>query len=47
MTAQLKKIGFERGKSFELDRANPAIRKALGSASEDAQQLMYPRSRAS
>jgi len=40
MIAQLKKIGFERGKSFELDKANPAIRKALESAPGDAQQLM-------
>jgi hypothetical protein len=40
MIAQLKKIGFERGKSFELDKANPAIRKGLQGASEDAQQLM-------
>jgi hypothetical protein len=40
MIAQLKKIGFERGKSFELDKANSAIRKALESAPEDAQQLM-------
>jgi hypothetical protein len=40
MIAQLKKIGFEPGKSFELDKANPAIRKALESAPEDAQQLM-------
>ena len=38
--AQLKKIGFEPGKSFELEKANPAIRKALESAPEDAQQLM-------
>ena len=40
MIAQLKKIGFERGKSFELDKVNPAIRKGLQGASEDAQQLM-------
>jgi hypothetical protein len=40
MIAQLKKIGFEPGKSFELGKANPAIRKALESAPEDAQQLM-------
>jgi hypothetical protein len=38
--ALLKKIGFEPGKSFELGKANPAIRKALESAPEDAQQLM-------
>jgi len=40
MIAQLKKIGFEPGKSFELDKVNPSIRKALESAPEDAQQLM-------
>jgi hypothetical protein len=40
MIAQLKKIGFEPGKSFELDKASPAIRMALSSAPEDAQQLM-------
>jgi hypothetical protein len=40
MIAQLKKIGFEPGKSYELDKANPAIRKALESVPEDAQQLM-------
>jgi hypothetical protein len=40
MIAQLKKIGFEPGKSFELDKANPSIRKALESAPQDAQQLM-------
>src|SRR5215469_2151158 len=40
MIAQLKKIGLEPGKSFELDKADPAIRKALESAPEDARQLM-------
>jgi hypothetical protein len=40
MIAQLKKIGFEPGKSFEFDKANPTIRKALESAPEDARQLM-------
>ena len=40
MIAQLRKIGSEPGKSFELDKANPSIRKALESAPEDAQQLM-------
>ena len=38
--AQLKKIGFEPGKSFELDKADPAIRKGLTSAPQDGQQLM-------
>jgi hypothetical protein len=38
--AQLKKIGIEPGKSFDLDKAEPAVRKALESAAENAQQLM-------
>jgi hypothetical protein len=38
--AQLKKIGFEPGKSFALDKADPAIRNALTSAPADAKQLM-------
>jgi hypothetical protein len=38
--AQLKKIGFEPGKSFELNKANPSIRKGLDGVAEDAQQLM-------
>jgi hypothetical protein len=29
MIAQLKKIGIEPGKSFDLDKADPVIRKAL------------------
>jgi hypothetical protein len=32
MIAQLKKIGIEPGKSFEFDKADPAIRNALVSA---------------
>jgi hypothetical protein len=40
MIAQLKKIGFEVGKSFQLDKAEPTVRKALESAPQDAQQLM-------
>jgi hypothetical protein len=38
--AQLKRIGFEAGKSFDLDKADPAVRKALESAPGEAQQLM-------
>jgi hypothetical protein len=38
--ARLKKIGIEPGKSFDLDKAAPAVRNALASAPEDAQQLM-------
>jgi hypothetical protein len=37
--AQLKKMGFEPGKSFDLDKADPAVRSALTSAPEDAQKL--------
>jgi hypothetical protein len=40
MIAQLKKIGFERGKSFDLNKADPTIRDAVMSAPEDAQKLM-------
>jgi hypothetical protein len=40
MIAQLKKIGIEPGKSFDFDKADPAIRNALVSAREDAQKLM-------
>jgi hypothetical protein len=40
MIAQLKKIGIEPGKGFDLAKADPVIRKALASAPEDAQQLM-------
>jgi hypothetical protein len=36
----LKKIGIEPGKSFDFDKADPAIRDALVSAREDAQKLM-------
>jgi len=40
MIAQLKKIGIEPGKSFDLERAEPNVRKALESAPAEAQQLM-------
>ena len=40
MIAQLKKIGFERGKSYDVQKLDPAIRKALATAPQDAQQLM-------
>lgn len=40
IVAQLKKLGFEVGKSFDLDKADPAIKTALASAPEDAQKLM-------
>jgi hypothetical protein len=38
--AQMKKIGIEPGKSFDLARADPAIRNALANAPEDGQRLM-------
>jgi hypothetical protein len=40
MIAQLKRIGFEVGKSFDLDKVDPAVQKGLASAPEDAQKLM-------
>jgi hypothetical protein len=38
--AQMKRIGIEPGKSFEFNRLDPVVQKALESAREDAQQLM-------
>jgi len=38
--AQMKKIGIEPGKSFDFDKLDPAVRKALSSAPEHAQALM-------
>ena len=38
--AQLRRIGLEPGKSFDLDKAAPAVRKALETAPRDALQLM-------
>jgi hypothetical protein len=38
--AQLKRIGIEPGKSFDMTKLDPAVQKALESAPEDAQQLM-------
>jgi hypothetical protein len=38
--AQLKRIGFEAGKSFDLDKADPAVKKGLDNAPEAAQALM-------
>jgi hypothetical protein len=40
MIAKLKKIGFELGKSYDVQKLDPAIRKALATASQGAQQLM-------
>ncbi|WP_022721873.1 DUF1254 domain-containing protein, partial [Rhodopseudomonas sp. B29] len=40
MLAQLKKIGIEPGKSFDIDKLDPAIRAGLATAPEDARRLM-------
>jgi hypothetical protein len=40
MIAQLKKIGFEPGKSFDLNKADPVIQRALADARGEGQQLM-------
>jgi hypothetical protein len=38
--ARMKRIGIEPGKSFDFDKLDPAVKKALASAPEEAQQLM-------
>jgi hypothetical protein len=38
--ARLKRVGFEVGKSFDLNVADPAVKKGLESAPADAQALM-------
>lgn len=38
--AQLSRIGFEPGRSFDLEKADPAIRNAFDSAPDEAQKLM-------
>jgi hypothetical protein len=40
MITQLRKIGFERGKSFDVQKLDPAIRKGLTSVPAEAQRLM-------
>jgi len=40
MIAQLKKIGIEPGKSFDLNKADPVIQRALADARSAGQQLM-------
>ncbi len=40
IVAQLSRLGFEVGKSFDLNAADPAIQKGLASAPADAQALM-------
>ena len=38
--AQMKRIGIEPGKSFDIEKMSPAVKKALESAPEAAQKLM-------
>jgi hypothetical protein len=38
--SEMKRIGIEPGKSFDFEKLDPAVRKALESAPADAQQLM-------
>ena len=38
--ARLKRIGFEAGKSFDINKVDPVVKKALESAPEDGQKLM-------
>jgi hypothetical protein len=38
--ARLRRIGFEAGKSFDVDKLDPDVKAALASAPEDAQKLM-------
>jgi hypothetical protein len=38
--ARMKRIGIEPGKSFDLDKADPAVQKALEGAPKAAQKLM-------
>src|SRR6516225_3937334 len=40
MIAELKKIGFEPGASFDLNKADQTVRRALATAAGEAQQLM-------
>ena len=40
MLAQLKKLGFEPGKSFDMEKAAPAVRSGLANAPAEARQLM-------
>ena len=38
--AQMKRIGIEPGKSFDIDKVAPAVKKAIEDAPEAAQKLM-------
>ena len=47
MIAQLKKIGLERGKSFDLERADTAIRNGLATTPEEPGNSWHGRCRPS
>jgi hypothetical protein len=36
----MRRIGIERGKSFDIDKLDPTIKAALGTAPKDALALM-------
>jgi hypothetical protein len=38
--AQMKKIGIEPGKGFDIGKLDPAVQRALETAPQDAQKLM-------
>ena len=40
IVAQMKRIGIEPGKSFDITSLDPAVQQALATAPEDAQKLM-------
>jgi hypothetical protein len=40
IVAQLRKIGIEPGKSFDMAKVDPAVRNAMASAPEEAQKMM-------
>src|SRR5258708_33291626 len=40
MIAQMKKIGIEPGKSFDIGKLDPAVQRALETAPQDGQKLM-------
>jgi hypothetical protein len=40
IVALMRRIGIEPGKSFDINKAEPAVKQALESAPEDAQRLM-------
>jgi len=40
IVAQMRKIGIELGKSFDMTKLDPAVRNALAGAPEEAQKLM-------